>query len=125
MICDLFDMFRDFELGFLARMNLYFKYICVYFFSQNYKNKCDVLKLPISHFLPSIICDLFDVFRDFELGTLLFFSLKSMHTLVSYVSLLNFMAHTELYSNLETPKKLCPNNCNLAPTYNSSCLHLL
>ena len=53
-----------------------------------------------------MICDLFDVFRDFELGTLLFFSLKSMHhTLVSYVSLLNFMAHTELYSNLETPKK--------------------
>ena len=51
-----------------------------------------------------MICDLFDVFRDFELGTLLFFSLKSMHTLVSYVSLLNFMAHTELYSNLETPK---------------------
>ena len=67
----------------------------------------NICKMNISHiYLPSMICDLFELFRDFELGTLLFFSLKSMHhTLVSYVSLLNFMAHTELYSNLETPKK--------------------
>ena len=122
MICDLFELFLDFSCDFALKQRLNLKIHIVQVHERKKSgNVCQIKKLT---FLPSMICDLLDVFRDFELGTLLFFGLKSMHTLVSYVSLLNFMAHTELYSNLETPKKLCPNNCNLAPTYNSSCLHL-